>query len=227
MKRLLWLLVLGVTLAGCQVDAEIDLYLSDIRALAQGDKANLTTRALLEIYIPSAKKCDEYTDQIVSILERYFETVDPRGCKDSALGDSLLVDAYLPMVASDEQLTDLVLPHNGFIGLAVVDRPNDQRIDVWIVFIQERMNLLSKEIEGEFGQDIEFDIGKIFLRNDEEATAEVFIFSSFADGRPFPTEGQISLRRRNSIEITLSDVALAYILETGPLSVLAISRSTD
>ena len=197
-----------VLLTACELDITSDVYVSDLRDVAENNTKGLTTPATIAIQIPSTDKCDEYSSKLSAIMEGILLEFAPRICKRNGMNSYLLADSQIPL-AGDENASD---QSNSLFGiLAELDEDGD--IVVYISNDPSKFSTLNKRIDDEFHQQIDLSESKItlILNNDERETITYLVGGVFLNGQPIYYDEEFTLERRHTAEIVLSNVGAAYL----------------
>ena len=86
-----------VMVTGCDMNLTANLYTVDLQEAMSGS-SEVEALAQVEIEIPSADSCDEYTTKFTGILHGILDEISPRGCKRKGVESFLLLETRLPVL---------------------------------------------------------------------------------------------------------------------------------
>ena len=202
-------LVALLGLAGCKMNVKAELYTADIREVIEGKE----TKAQIDIAFQARQKdCDRIESQVVDVLKREYEDAQFAGCKKQNYFHMAVfrVSAPIKMIDGFDAATTRTQKPIG-IGVIEYTKVKGRYALMFLVnkdAMKRMMNLLPEDMSrmARFMDrgDTKF---KAVISNDERKPAEFFTYGSFVNNRPITRPRTYSLKRREHIEIALSDVA--------------------
>jgi len=204
-------------LGGCKASPSVEVYLSDVVAVAAGETKPVTATAQIAFEVMTKAKCEEDQAKLVGILSRQFDAVKDFTCADPPKG-GLYAEARfttkLPIVAFNDK-GEVRLSR--LLTVAVERRPQEGGLSVNLFLSQPAMKSLAADIRQLYMYDIgRGDIGaaRVVVVNDLPADSDVTGSVSYVNGAPRPFRWKQALPRREKLEIGLSNVH-ADALRTG------------
>jgi hypothetical protein len=211
--RLVVLAAATLALWACKASPTIEVYLSDIVAVSNGESKPVTATARVSAEILSKAKCEEDQAKLVAMLQKVVDGIKDFTCADggqrSVYGEARFT-APVPIVASDEKgdvkLTNLLV-------LAVTKEPDYLRVTLFLT--ASRMKALAADVRSQYLYDLG-EIGTVTLTlvNDLPADREIVGQVSYVNGAPRSGIWKQTLAHRDKIEIVLSNVH-SDVLRTG------------
>ena len=212
MKRLMIAAGLAL-LAGCKMNVTPEVYVSDLRAVADGE-VGLTTPATLSIDIGSLDLCQEYAAQFKAMLSEMVREFSSRGCEGSGMDVGLAAGFQAPIVSSleawaaaDSLYGILVSPQSRYAGY----------VGVYFLVDPGRFVTLNTRVKSEFYQSIDLSSSRIkgVLNNDERTEARFTVNDVYLNGSPLQglDRTEQTLARRHDAEVVLSNVALSALVQ--------------
>lgn len=207
MRKVLWVLIAQLALAGCKFEFAADLYTSDLRIAADSGQVLITT-GTIALPITSASKCDEQTDSIAQIMAGVVDSFSPRGCEKRGFDAYLIADIDIQVSRSRGTSLDTLF------GIAVEEHNRD--LYMRVLLHQEKYQTLNKRASSRYFQEIELDesIVRLVLNNDDRAPVKVFVDEAFVQGIPVLSRS-FNVDRRGKVEIILSNVGVAHLGHRG------------
>ena len=201
-----------VALAGCKMNLTVDLYSTDLRAAKAGE-SELAALATLAFEVPSVKNCDEYSAKISNIMTGILDDFTPKGCRREGTESFLLADTQMPLFISEEKWKKSA----ALFGVLLFDRADPEHVGVVIVLDIDKYGILTNRMNKEFHQTIDLSESKItlVLNNDGRKAVAFALRGAFVDAAPILGEQEFTLKRRQKVNIVLSDVATAFLAKKG------------
>ena len=214
MKKLRLTILLFSTLAilsACKFNLISELYLSDLREVALNENTELTTPATLEIEIPSEEKCQEYSTKLTNLMEGLISGISPKGCEDRGYDTYLLIDVQIPIVNGFDAWHEIDLLFGILLSVS------DEETSVYMMNNLEKYEILTKRIYDEFYQTLDISKSKItiVLNNIQQQDEVILTRGVFLDNTPVDNFREFVLKRRDRIDITLSNVGSAHLESDG------------
>jgi hypothetical protein len=205
--RMVVLAAVTLALSGCKASPTIEVYLSDIVAVANGESKPVTASARVSAEVLSKTKCEEEQAKLVAILQKVVDGLKDFTCADggqlSFLGEARFTTP-VPIVAFNDkgeaQLANLLV-------LAVLKEPDFLRIDLFLD--AKRMKALAADVRSQYFYDLgKGEIGTVTVTvvNDLPADREIMGSVSYVNGAPRAFRWKQTLAHRDKIEIGLSNV---------------------
>ena len=193
---------------GCELNITSDVYVSDLREVAENQTTGLTTPATIAIQIPSSDKCDEYAARLSEIMRGILLEFTPKTCKQDGMTSYLLSDSQVPLIGSEQAWRQ----SNSLFGILAESQP-DGNILVTIANNSTKFRILNERVDDEFHQKIDLAGSKItlILNNDERKTITYLVGGVFLNGKPVYYDEEFTLKRRHTAEIELSNVGASYL----------------
>ncbi|MCY4003804.1 MAG: TonB family protein [Rhodospirillales bacterium] len=210
-------------LSGCSFDVAPELYVSDLKDVADGTEPALLTPTTLTMTIPSCDRYDEFAARLVDIAIGMLPEFRPKGCDGQGFGDLLRAEAQIPIVAVPKvwQETGSMF---GFLA-----EPHGGNVIVTMLVDQNKQRVLSDRLDDELHQSLELSKSriKVVLNNDLRAVHTYVVKGVFVDGLPIAEPERFQLKRRRTAEITLSNVAASRLARHGAVHALILEPTVE
>jgi hypothetical protein len=198
-------------LAACAPELETTIYLSDVTRAAGGEQVEIP--ALLRIPQTSEDECNKGLDGLIEKL-RALSPVTGKGQCITKDGDNLAeVETSAYVIAEDASAPDPAL-----VLIRVGEDRNTGGKDLRLV-LTKSVPEITTALASDLSMQTDFDPTRfiIELQNDTNAVASIYPDHVFVDGKPgfYDPGNPVSLDRRRSLEIKLSDVASDYVSAAG------------
>ena len=205
--------IAAVVLTGCEMDVTPEVYVSDVREMANNGTTGLTTPATISIEIPSTNKCPEYTARVAEVMTGILDNYEPKGCTKSGMESYLVLAVQMPLTPEGHANDSLF--HIG------VSRDKGEtfegKLHVFLLLNPGKFQMLNGRMRDKFHGSVDLSKSKIQLKlhNDERRSVECWASGSFLNGEPVYDWMKISLERRRTAEIVLSNVQAAFLEKHG------------
>ncbi len=219
------LLVAGAMIAGCKLGVTPDLYLTDLREVAEQGTQGMQVPATLSFQIPSSTECEEYTGKVTALIAGSFSEFATKGCEDRA-DEPFMVESYLMANASLPLLRtrEAFLKQESIFGIVTEAKPQENSILVAMVLNLDRFEALNRRVQGEFFQELELknSVLEFTISNDGRDEDSFLVAGSFVNAEPAADVREFKLSRRQKADIRLSDVQVAHLARHGQVSLLRL-----
>lgn len=201
---------------GCKLSVSPELYLTDLRDVAVNGTTGVSVPTTLAFEIPTSSECEEYTAQITDLMGGSFPEFAAKGCEDKGMDSYLMANASLPLVPSEEAWKQA----NSLFG--ILASAGEEHITVFMALDLEEYAAVSDKVESEFFQDLELENStlKFEVNNDGRETMGFRVSGAFVNAEPVVFTKEYSLERRQKVDVTLSDVRVAYLAKHGYVMLL-------
>ena len=195
---------------GCKMNLTTNLYTTDLRDAIAGTPG-LTALAEIEIEVPSAANCAEYTPKFARVLDGILNEYTMRGCKNVAFNSFLLIETQLPFYTGPEQVQDTLF------GVLLVRPEDSDHIGVSLVMDVQRYKILGAQVKEEFRETVDLASSqvKLVLHNDERKPIRFATRDTFVNKSPVHSKKEFEVSRRYNSTIQLSDVATSNLAREG------------
>ena len=212
-----------VVLSGCNFDVAPEVYVSDLKDVANGTEPSLLTPTTLTLTIPSCDRYDEYAAKLVKIATGMLPEFRPKGCEGKGFVDLLRAEAQIPIVADPR-----VWRESGSM-FGFVAEEHSGNIAVTLLVDQDKQRVLSGRLDDEFHQSLDLSKStiKVILNNDLRALHSYVVKGVFVDGLPFAEPERFQLKRRHTAEIVLSNVAASRLARHGAVHALILEPALE
>ena len=199
-----------ITLTGCDMNLTANLYTVDLQEAMSGS-SELEALAQVEIEVPSADSCDEYTTKFTGILHGILDEISPRGCKTKGVESFLFLETRLPVSADPNQ------PQDTLFSILLTKPENSAHTRVSLRVDTGKFKTLKGRVKDELYGTLSLSdsVVAIVLHNDHRATIKFSTNDKFVDGKPVHGETEFELPRRHNATIQLSNVASSYLETVG------------
>ena len=200
----------ATTLAACKVPVDVTIYGSDaLRAAISGETLN--TPATISIQAPSDDRCREISEELAKALSKGFADVEFVECQRRKLDNFATFRVALPITSNADPapaaLFLLAAAPTGPIGLVL--KADESKIEAVIAAIpDEAKGMLTGRPDA---------LIRAVITNDAEAPLTITTTGTFVDGEPYQMPHDRTLKRRDEVQITLSDVGNAALWTGGAL----------
>ena len=221
-EKLIAVVLVLATMAGCKMNLTAELYSSDLRA-AKAGTPDLFAPATLAFQVPSVDKCDEHSASISEIMAGILDDFMPKGCKREGMESFLLADTQMLLFVSEDEWKQ----SDALFGIFLFDRPEPEHIGVGIVLNIYKYGILTNRMNEKFHQTVDLSDSKItlVLNNDELNTVTFALKAAFVNSSPVLGEQEFKLDRRQKVDILLSDVATAFLAQKGVTAGFTLRKS--
>ena len=195
-----------VMVTGCDMNLTANLYTVDLQEAMSGS-SEVEALAQVEIEIPSADSCDEYTTKFTGILHGILDEISPRGCKRKGVESFLLLETRLPVYADPSQSQDTLF------GVLLTKPDNSIHTRVSLQVDTSKFKTLKGRVKDEFHSTLSLSdsVVAIVLHNDHRNVIKFTTSDKFVDGKPVHGNTEFELARRHNATIQLSNVASSYL----------------
>ena len=205
--------------AGCKLEVRQELYISDLRELAEGSDGAVATM-LMGIQVPSADKCSEYSTKMIGMFQGMLSELSARGCKKVGFESYLVLEAEIPVVSSTEAWQQ----SSSLLGVKTALRKSGDTA-VFAMLNLDKYELLRRRMSREpAAASMHIKDSKIttIVINDTRTPQTLNSAGVFLDDAPWPYVKDFTLKRRKKGEIVLSNVLTAYLEKSGSVLVFML-----
>jgi hypothetical protein len=193
----------------CKAEIAIDLYASDILAVAEGGDP-ITTPAILSLDGQSNSTCAEMGPTLVKALGIGFPSVAFKGCRNAGFDTWADYTVEVPISREAAAATALAVTATRDAGPVVATLTASKSV------MNQIIAALPEDAADAFNNDL--DVAITFnLRHDGNAELATIVQGVFLDGEPVQTPRTLHLARRDEIQVRLSNVGDAALLQGGSL----------
>lgn len=216
MKNLIAILAATV-LCGCKMDVKPEVYISDLRLITSGKEQQLLTPTMIAIAIPSSDECEKHSATIAKVLIGILNDYRFQGCTDEGMDSQLNLAVDIPLVSGDADSSITGFANTEALFYVSVLRlptgPLAGNIALLIGLNPDKYSLLNERMSSEFLGNIDLADStiQITLNNDERNPVAYWVQDAFVDQEPVQTRRKLSLRRREAVDIVLSNVGGATL----------------
>ena len=215
-------------LVGCKMDVTPEIYVSDLRAVAESGEVGLSTPAILSIGIGTKDRCEERAAQFEAMLGEMVREFSTRGCEGSGTDVALVASIQIPIVSSPEAWEQA----DSLYGILAFPAPAESRhagnIGVFFLVNAERFAQLNQRVKSEFYRAIDLSDSrvKVVLSNDERTEARFTVNDAYFNGQPVQglDRTEQAIARRHDAEVVLSNVALSALVQGQPVPTLLLAH---
>ena len=210
-------LILGfLGLVGCQINFDADLYSSDLISLGNhSQEQSISLPMTIEFQVAS---CDDLSTQN-RIFSTYFSEYEFLGCDVNNEDFMSYVEAQVSTsVTNRTQISDL-------IGFQVEKSDDGQYLYVYAALNEDSFLDLKEYIFNETFQELSLADSKFsvnFVNDSGDLT--VWVQSSFVDRNPTVYQTDFEVKKRDKINIELSDVVKVHLEKNSWSPLLIISN---
>lgn len=194
----------GVTLAlaACKVEAVPTVYLSDLKTIADTGEPMATT-ATVAVAMTSQSACQDRGGEVAAILTPYLHDASAPRCEGDGMNGRLVIDFKAPLVPADGQYSGAMY----LMAMPVPDAGLGLALGLNTAVIEAAVQQAKSQHMPISGAP---DIGlAVDLVNDTRADAALHVDNVFVAGAPVPGYQTMTLRHREEVRVTLSDVTAA------------------
>jgi len=223
MARLVCNLCLALTtvlaIYGCDTQLKTDLFANDIYDAINGGGKPVTLHAIVMFEIPSSEYLEEHSQQISSFLQRHFKAVKDLSTKNVDFDSFCVAKTEIPLYPTKNPSSS-----HPFFYLSAL--PSDKGIEVSAHVDNNKFELFSRDCENEFMQRINSKDMSITIefQNDTRKDITCQVYSVYANQKPVPLVGEISLKRREPVTLDISQVHIDYIIKNGKSVVIVLPK---
>ena len=191
-------------LSACKVDTEIELYTTDI--LEASENSNLTTPSLIKIEVSD---CEDNKSEIMNIAGKYFDVSSVATCASSDGEEFVEFSAKTPIVYQSDYL-----PKNIVVGILISDTAEEIR-QVSAMLDLSRFAAMESDVKRmDSTASLELNEIRVNLNNDAREAVSISVPAAFINNTP-QINAEISLERRDSARLLISDVGVALTASVG------------
>lgn len=244
MRKILLTAFAVILVSGCTPKLEADLYIADIYDVME-NQIEAKVPATLFVPITSTKKCDEETNKIVPVLQKYSDfPIEAQGCvkNKGEIFDFLEIDVEMPIYnvnlegeifygkKSFKELEESQPKHSA-LGAVVVRQMWTDSSALWVnLILNHQIDDLVAELDDKYPvQRVSLDNMKLTvnLLNDTRGSVEASIGGAFVNGEPTARATAFIIERRKDLEVVSSDARSASLIKNKFLSYAIISGRGD
>ena len=214
-RRALSALAVLLVLSGCDVQSTFDIYLRDVRQVAEdNDTDRVPVNSRLSMEVPTRDECLSRKQAIAEVIDAHFADATNLTCTqvDSEMRNFLRFDASLPLLEYEQAQNKA--ESDGEQVPVIHFGANKNENDVYVLmtfFNQGSLERLTRDLEGTFDSmgslDLELTDVSYRIRNDSKPGVRVGMVPSYLDGDPVPnTQYAFDLGYRKTAELTRADV---------------------
>ncbi len=209
----------SLTLAGCDFETKVDLYLSDVLNVAKtGQPEKVTVRYLLEV--PTQDKCMLYGPKIVDIIKTQMPEFTGSSCLRRGLSDFIAITGSAPVVRGEpiNGGENYSFTYNGISAIGVqVQEDNAAQVSL-MMHPSTFADLMArtKQVVGIEYADAKISKIEIILDNDTKKDFKALFKASLIDGDPV-IESPATFKARSKRTITVSDVHAKALQRDGSI----------
>ena len=203
--------------AGCNMNLEVDVFLSDIESAGNGGSDSIVP-ATLAFEVVDADECESHTRNISEIFKEIISDFQPRGCIEEGIESYLLADIKAPFLDSSQGWSS----HEKYLFGLVVSRSRKTNTRYGVTLLMNRDNyvLLKNRMVENFGGGHNVHIANsrisITVNNDINRPISLSVRDVFVDvARPAYKTERVVIEHREKVKITLSNVGSAYLEDQG------------
>ena len=219
--RLAFLGLIGVVfLSGCDLDTDVELYISDLIDVVETGEAG-STPAEIGIEMLSVDQCRDDMDEVAMLMRRYLPDFQAQQCVQRDFQAYLQAEATIAIVPGvDPEHVSGLFSIGIESGVVESDRSGHA---VHFLVDRELFSRLSAEVEQQYFQEVNFADSRLTVRvnNDEREPRTVQGQYVFFDGTPVE-QGQLQLQRRERTRIQVSDVARGALMAHGSTRLMVL-----
>jgi hypothetical protein len=205
-------------LAGCKVETQHELFVSELRDVVSGMQASGEMKSVFQVSVPTKNDCERYRGRIITIFGRYHSGVSAGECVRADQFVNLTFTAVSPIMRFEA----VDIPGNNIFALAVQKGPSASIMHLFGQLDRGRLAQLQSEIRAldtDLAREvITFDAVTVVLNNDSGGMIQLRAPSAFVNREPALTVS-MDVPRRSRLELRLSDVAAAQLSRSGQVLV--------
>lgn len=208
--RVLMLLIIFALLAACESRISTEIYIADLDELS--DTLELSTDVIVGLYIPSEEECEEYQQRYESVFRESdgFRNMVFVRCYTEGYDSFAEYEMEIPMRMVDPTLT----PMKSSFEVIRFDTPQEADRS-YLYFRSNPSSLCNLDalIRDEFFQSLDLSElqPRITFTNDLRVPQTLILEQVFVDNAPVVEASTFEMGRRDSLEVTLSDVTTAWV----------------
>lgn len=212
-------------LTGCKETISIPVCMNDILTVAQTGRP-IDVEIQIWVPIPSADECDKYTSKTLPAILVGFRTATAAGCETKGMDIFVKVKASSSVVRIDS--AGLVPEIPDAMGIAIQPRTENGKNGDLVALTQmsKKMDAMISGAENEFSQKLSDLEVHIVFQNDSSGPVTIWTSGVFADGQPILETEKVEVVRRGSLDIILSDVAVAYFRKGNSIGIFNVEVPT-
>ena len=220
-------LVAAVTLwvTGCKLEVRQELYVSDLRELAEEGSTGTVATMLMGIQVPSEDRCSEYSARLTNMFAGMLSELSARGCRRVGFETYLVLEAEVPVVPT----SDAWQQSGSLLGVRVAPHKTGHRA-VLAMLNLDKYEILRRRMSREPGAgSFQIKDSKIttIVINDTRGPQTLGPTGVFVDDAPWPYVKRLTLKRRKKAEIVLSNVLAAHLEKSGSALVFMLMQDGD
>ena len=204
------IVLLVVLLSACEIKTRTDIFLGDLfDVINTGDV--IDTESKLSVQIASKDECNSNSAKLLPMLQGTFgESVHAEGCLEEGMNTFAVFGMKIPIL-----IEDAMAHRSDTLALALFQE--EEWYGLRMTINVGRMKNLSKLISDEFFQTVDFSTADvaITIANDLREKVSIAIRGAFVDGKPVQEYTDFTLKRRDELDVQLSDVAGASAFTNG------------
>ena len=194
---------------GCKTSLLIDVSTSDFRRTfeEQGNKIHYA-KGKLAMEMSSSSYCEKKSKDISEMLKDDFKNFKFHSCEQKGTKSNFVAVFEIPIVASHSGSIEKMSSENILFFNPQVHQFNENFVIVRLCLSENKLRELNEKIEKNYFTKLSFkdSLLSISISNNERTTRKIETQDMFVDGNPKPYGHASELKRRQKIEITLSNV---------------------
>jgi len=205
MKKILYIIFI-IFLVSCEMEVSGNIYLQDLIDTIQNPQENFYTEANVAFEILSDKDKEKY----MNFISNHFKDAKNFRIESRGLKTFIYADIKIPIVLkkNDSQ-------HLAHLISIIVDSIQENEIDFGIYLNKDKFKQLQDYVQEEYLTNLSISDLKIYTKimNNTKSDATIHLTSVYANQEPVPFPKEFSLKKRDTINIEISNVLRDYIYE--------------
>jgi len=214
-------LALLLLLAGCKIDSQHEVFVSELRDIASGAQPAGEIQSTFHVPLPTSDRCQQYRPRIVAIFARYHEGVSAAEC----LAAGNFVNLTFTAKSRVLRFGAGPLPGNNVFALAALEGDQPTTVGLFAILNRDRLTQMQNEVRAidrdASRETLTVEKVTVVLNNDSGGTVQLRAPSAFVNREPALVVAS-ALPRRSRLELRLSDVATEQLNRTGQVFIATV-----
>jgi hypothetical protein len=201
LARVMFCVSLAFALTACQAEMQVLIYVNDIMDLLKSGTGTTDIKATVNIQIPS----EDSRDQMLGVLQGYFRNIDNVKTLTKDMNTFLSFSSSFPMIYVGSK-TQFEMPSDMLAIIIANAETGGPLLEIGIN--KNQLEKLNAYVKDQYYQSITIDEMTLsaIVNNDSRSDYKIQAQAVYLNEKPTPFAKEVVLKRREEVNIRLSDV---------------------